>query len=87
MIDSRVGHDDDSGFLETSSDVVGEVTGGETTGNGLSTGESGVFEDSSVSVRSSRDDTDVVGVVDGSEDTGGHDELLPGFADVEDMDT
>lgn len=40
-----------------------------------------------MTVRSSRDDCDIVGVVDGSQDSGGEDDLLPGLADVDDVDT
>jgi hypothetical protein len=40
-----------------------------------------------VTVRSGRDDGNVVGVLDGGEDSGSEDELLPGLADVEDVDT
>lgn len=87
VVDSGVGNDDHSGFLERLGDVVGEVTGGESTGNGLSTGETSHLEDSSVTVRSGRDDSNVVGVLDGGEDSGSEDELLPGLADVEDVDT
>jgi len=87
VVDSGVGNNDDSGFLEGLGDVIGEVTGGESTGNGLSTGETSHLEDSSVTVRSSRDDGNVIGVVDGGEDSGSEDELLPGLTDVEDVDT
>ena len=87
VIDSGVGHDDDSWLLEGLGDVVGEVTGGESTGNGLSTGETGHLEDGSVTVWSSRDDGNVVGVLDGGEDSGSEDELLPSLTDVEDVDT
>jgi hypothetical protein len=87
VVDSGVGDDDHSGFLEGLGDVIGEVTGGESTGNGLSTGETSHLEDSSVTVRSSRDDGNVCGVLDGGEDSGSKDELLPGLTDVEDVDT
>ena len=87
MVNSRVGDDDDSGFLEGSSDVVGEVTGGESTGNGLSADERSELEDSSVSVRSGRDDSNVVGVLNSSEDSGSEDEFLPGLSEVQDVDT
>lgn len=87
VVDSGVGDNNHSGLLERSSNVVGEVTGGESTSNGLSTSESGKLEDGSVTVRSSRDDGNVVGVLDGSEDSGSEDDLLPGLAEVKDVDT
>jgi hypothetical protein len=87
VVDSGVGNDDYSGFLEGFGDVIGEVTGGESTGNSLSTGETSHLEDSSVTVRSGRDDGNVIGVLDGGENSGSEDELLPSLADVEDVDT
>lgn len=87
VVDSGVGDDDDSGLLEGLGDVVGEVTWGESAGNGLGTGETSELQDSSVTVWSGRDDTDVVGVVDGGKDSGSKDEFLPGLADVQDVDT
>lgn len=87
VINPWVGNDNHSGFLERLGDVVGEVSGGESASNRLSTGETSVLEDGSVSVRSSRDDTDIVGVVDGCEDTGSEDDLFPSLANVDDVDT
>lgn len=40
-----------------------------------------------MTVRSGRDDTNVGGVLDGGENSGGEDDLLPGLADVDDVDT
>jgi hypothetical protein len=87
VVDTGVSDNDHSGLLERSSNVVGEVTGGESAGNGLSTSETGKLEHGSVTVRSGRDDGNVVRVLNGGEDTGGKDELLPGLAEVEDVDT
>lgn len=87
VVDSGVGDNDNSRLLERLGDVVGEVTWSESSGNGLGTGETSELQDSSVTVWSGRDDTDVVGVVDGGEDSGSKDEFLPGLADVQDVDT
>lgn len=87
VVDTGVGNDNHTGLLERAGNVIGKVTGGETTGNGLSASERGVLEDGTVTVRAGRDDGDVVGVVNGREDTGGEDNLLPGLANVEDVDT
>lgn len=76
-IGTGVGHDDETGLLERAGDVVGEVTGGETTGNGGGTGVGGELQDSTLAVRTSGDDTDISGVVDGGDDTSGQDDLLP----------
>lgn len=72
-----VGDDDQAGLLEGTGDVVGEVTGGETTGDWGGTGVGGELEDGTLSVRAGGDDGDVGGVVDGGDDTGSEDNLLP----------
>jgi len=59
----------------------------QSTSNGVGTGETSVLQDSSVTVRSGRDDTDIGGVLDGGEDSGSQDDLLVGLADVDDVDT
>lgn len=76
-VGAGVGNDDQTGLLERAGDVVGEVTGGETTGDGGGTGVGGELEDSTLAVGTSGDDTDVGRVVNGSDDTGGQDNLLP----------
>ena len=87
VVHTGVGNDDQSGLLERTSDVVGEATGGETTSDGLSTGVGGVLEDGTVTVGTSRDDTDIVGVLNSGNDTGGENELFPGLANVDEVDT
>lgn len=76
-IGTGVGNDDETGLLERAGDVVGEVTRGEATGNGDGTGVVGELQDSALSVRASGDNADVGGVVDGCDDTGSEDNLLP----------
>lgn len=87
MVNAGVGDDDETGFLERAGDVVSEGTGGETAGNSLCASVCGVFEDGTVSVRTGRDNTDVVRVVNGGNDTGGKNKLFPGLSDVEDVDS
>lgn len=53
----------------------------------MSTGVGSIFKDGAVAVRASRDDTNVIWVLDSSDNTGSENELLPGLANVEDMDT
>lgn len=86
VIDSGVGYYDETGLLKRTSNVVGEGTGGKTARNCLSTSVRGVFQYGSVAIRSSRDNTNVVGVFDGGNDTGSKDQLLPGLANIEDVD-
>jgi hypothetical protein len=86
VVNARIGDDDKTGLFERAGDVVREGTGGETAGNGLCAGVGSEFEDCTVSVGASRDDTDVVGVLDGGDYTCGKDKLLPSLANVENMD-
>lgn len=76
-VGAGVSDDDEAGLLEGSGDVVGERTRGETTGNGLSTGVSSELEDGTLTIWTSRNSTDISGVVDGSDDSGSKDDLLP----------
>lgn len=87
MVHARVGDDDQTRLLERTSDVIGKGTRGEASGDGLSTSVGGIFEDGAVAVWASRDDTNVIWVLDGSDNTGSENELLPGLADVEDVNT
>ena len=48
---------------------------------------SGELEDSTLAVGASADASNVGGVVDSGNDAGGEDDLLPGLANVNDMDT
>lgn len=86
MVHPGVGDDNETGLLERTGDVVGEGTGGETAGNGLCTGVGSVLEDGTVAVGSRRDDNDIVGVLDGGNDTGSEDKLLPGLSNVQNVD-
>ena len=76
-IGTRVGNDDQTGLLERAGDVVGEATGGETSSNGGGTGVSGELEDGTLTVGTGRDDANVGRVLDGGDDTGSEDNLLP----------
>ena len=76
-IGSGISDDNEAGFLERAGDVVGEVTGGETSSNWGSTSVSGELQDSTLTIGTSRDHTDIGGVVDGCDDTGSEDDLLP----------
>ena len=87
VVNTGVGNDNKTGLLERPGDIVGEATGGETTSDGLSTGVGGVLEDGTVTVGTSRDDTDIVGVLNSGNDTGGENELFPGLANVDEVDT
>lgn len=76
-ISAGISDDDQAWLLERTGDVVGEVTRGETTGNGDSTGVGGELEDSTLTIWTSRDDTDIGWVVDSCDNTGSENNLLP----------
>ena len=76
-VGAGISDDDEAGFLEGSSDVVGEVTRGETTSDGDGTGVCGKLQDSALTVGTSRDDTDIGWVVDSCDDAGCEDNFLP----------
>jgi hypothetical protein len=76
-VGAGVGHDDEAGLLERAGDVVGEATGGEATSDGGGAGVGGELEDGALTVGTGGDDADVGWVVDGDDDAGGEDNLLP----------
>ena len=77
-VGARVRDDDETRLFEGARDVVGEVAGGEATGDGGGAGVRGEFEDGALAVGAGGDDGDVGGVVDGDDCSGGEDELFPG---------
>ena len=76
-VGSGVGNDDETRLLEGASDVVGEVTRSETTGNSDSPSVSSELEDSSLTVGTGGDDTNIGRVVDGGDDSCCEDDFLP----------
>lgn len=86
VVRPRVGHDNQAGLPKGLGDVVGESSGGETTGNGGGTSVLGEFEHGALAVRAGRDDGHVCGVFDGGNDAGSEDNLFPGLLEVDDVD-
>lgn len=76
-VGAGVGDDDQAGLLEGTGDVVRERTGGEATSDGLRAGVGGELEDGTLSVGTGGDNTDIGGVVDGGDDAGSQNDLLP----------
>lgn len=83
-VGARVGDDDQAGLLERAGDVVGEATGGEASSDGGGTSVAGELEDGTLTVGTGRDDANVGGVLDGGDDTGSEDNLLPEVVRVSD---
>ena len=81
-IGARVRHDDEAGLFKGACDVVGEITGSEATSDSNGAGVSGELEDSTLTIRPSRDDGDISGVVDSCNDASCKDDFLPGNGKV-----
>ena len=76
-VGAGIGDNDQTWLLERASDVVGEVTGREATSNGNGSSMSSELEDSTLTVRTGGDDTDISWVVDSCDDAGCEDDFLP----------
>ncbi len=76
-VSSRVGDNDQSWFLEGARDVVGEVSGRETSCNSDGSRVRGEFENSALAIRTGGDDTDIGRVVDCCDDACCKDDFLP----------
>lgn len=61
-ISAGISADDEAGLLEGTGDVVSECTGGETADDSFSTNVLGELQGSTVTVGTSRDDNDVLGL-------------------------
>jgi len=87
VIHAGVSHDEETRLAETLLNLVGEGTRGETTSDGLNTEVLGELEDGALTIRTLRNDDDVLGVLDAGDDAGSEDELLPGGLKVDDVNT
>mmetsp|Transcript_3734 Transcript_3734/g.9711 ORF Transcript_3734/g.9711 Transcript_3734/m.9711 type:complete len:316 (+) Transcript_3734:322-1269(+) len=82
-----VGQDKKSGLLVLVGDLVGEGSWGVSSWEGLGASVLGELQDGALSVGSSGQDGDVLWVLDGADHAGGHLKLLPGLAEVEDVES
>jgi hypothetical protein len=76
-IGAGVGNDNKARLLKRTSDVVGEVTGSKTTGDGGSASVSSKLQDGTLTERTSRDSADVGGIVNCGDNPSGEDNLFP----------
>lgn len=76
-VGARVGDDDETGLFEGASNVVGEVTRCEATGNSDCPGMSGELQDSALAIWTGRDNGYVGGVIYCGDDASSKDDFLP----------
>lgn len=76
-VGARIGDNDQARFFERACDIVGEVSRGETTCDGNSASVSGEFEYCTLAIRAGGDYSDVGRIIDGGDDAGCKDNLLP----------
>jgi hypothetical protein len=86
VVGAGVGDDDEAGLLELGLDLVGEGTGDEAAGGEVGAGVLGELEHGALTEEADGADHDVLRVLDGGDDAGGEDELLPGHVEVDDVD-
>ena len=81
-IGARVRYDNEAGLFERASDVIGEIARSKAASDSNRTGVSGELEDSTLAVRTSRNDGDISRVVDCCDDTSCKDDFLPSSSKV-----
>ena len=81
-VGTRVGDDDETWFLERAGDVVGKVSWCEATCDRDCARVGCELQDGTLAVGTRGDDTDIGWVVDGGDDAGCEDDLLPGVKAV-----
>src|SRR5439155_2072873 len=77
-VGARIRDDDEAGFFEGASDVVGEVTGSKPAGNGYCTSMGSELEHSALAVGAGGDNADVGWVVNRGDNAGSEYDLFPG---------
>lgn len=86
VVGAGVGDDEEAGLEELGLDLVGEGTGDEAAGGELGAAVLGELEDGALAEEADGAGHDVLGILDGGDDAGGEDELLPGHVEVDDVD-
>lgn len=85
VVNGWIGDDDQSWFSVAGLGVIGEGTWGESAVDGRSAEEFGEFENGSLTEVFSGNEADVFWVFYGGDDSGGKDDFLPHFDDVENV--
>ena len=87
VIHSRVGQNQQSRLAESVLKLICEGSRGMATSDSLCTCVLGKLQNSTLTIRPSRLDGDVRGVLNGNKHTGGHLQFIPGLAEVDDENT
>ena len=87
VVSPRISDQQHAGLNEGVLDLIGEGTRGESAGHVLSTSVLGELQDGTLTVGTSTDGTDISRVLDGDDDTGSQDQLLPCHVQVQNVDT
>ena len=77
-VGAGISDDDETGFFEGPGDIIGEVSGGKSSGDGDCTGVGSKLEDGALAVGTSGDDGDISWIVDCCDDAGSQDDFCPG---------
>mmetsp|Transcript_6064 Transcript_6064/g.14772 ORF Transcript_6064/g.14772 Transcript_6064/m.14772 type:complete len:354 (+) Transcript_6064:624-1685(+) len=84
-VSARISDYEETGFEEFLLDLVGEGTGGETTGEHLSTSVLTELQHSPLAVGASGNDAHISGVLDGDNDASSEHEFLPSLGKIKDV--
>lgn len=86
VVSSGISQNQEAGLNESSLlDLIGEGSGSESSRQGGGSGETSEFEGSSLTIRTSRDHTDISGIFDGSNDSSCESQFFPGLLEVNDV--
>ena len=85
MIDTWISADQDSWFPEGRLVLIGKSTRAESTSDGLGTGVVTELEDGTLSLGFTRDNHNVLWILDGGNSTGSQHDLFPGLSQVENV--
>lgn len=87
MVNPRVTDNQETWLSESSLDLIGKGTRGETTSNGCGSSVGCILKDGPLTIRTCRNDTDIRWVLDGYNDTCSQEKLLIGLLQVDEVNT
>jgi hypothetical protein len=87
VVGSGISNNQQARLDEVSLDLIGECSRGVTSSHGGSSSIFGELQDSTLSVGLGRNNTNISGVLNGSNNTGSQDKLLPSLLEINDVDS